>query len=163
MHAPQIHRRLKADKTTPFTRKGSCKQRHTATTPHAQQNESQITRICAKTWSRGLGRSMTSVEKKGGKVGSAARNSICLTFMYATDCHVGRCLQHTDDFAVLIWLDTRLLRYIYQRHVRFTGRNLRSRWQASQTRPSSGKWYPSPLHHSRHWPSALTPTRHAQG
>ena len=64
LHAPKIHGRRKADKATLLARKGSCKQRHRL---HAQQNESQITRICAETsafQSRGLGRSMTSVEKQ---------------------------------------------------------------------------------------------------
>jgi hypothetical protein len=81
----QVRRRRKVERTTPQAGKGSCKQRHRL---YAQRNEPHITQFAYKSQlagamrSRGLGRSMTSVEKRRGKVGSAAPNSICLTFMY---------------------------------------------------------------------------------
>ena len=65
------------------------------------------------------------------------------------------------NYTQIVW--TRLLRYSYERHVRSTSRDLRPRRQASQAWTSPGKWYPPPLHHSRHRSSTFVTPRHAQG
>lgn len=94
----QVRRRRKVERATPQAGKGSCKQRHRL---HAQQNEPHTTQsayqsqLAGAMRSRGLGRSMTSVEKKGGKVGSAAPNSIFLTFMYRN--RLSHCLSTENE------------------------------------------------------------------
>jgi hypothetical protein len=68
---PGTRKRCSAAKATLLVDLGGQEQRHISQTDSISP--------CRTTQSRG--RSMTSVEK-GGKVGSAAPNSICLTFIY---------------------------------------------------------------------------------